>query len=149
MHNTHRIYPVSQKKWIEKIFSTLNFLIMRPSKMSSILEDGLRRLERIKAIDPLPNFGTGFGIADYEDNLNELRACLGSYNTAIAAADQFLTQLKMKEKSTRDMRERILTAIAFIYGKDSDEYVAAGGIRKSERKRPRPRNVSSAPSVEN
>jgi hypothetical protein len=41
---------------------------MRPSKMSSILEDGLRRLERIKAIDPLPNFGTGFGIADYEDN---------------------------------------------------------------------------------
>jgi len=117
--------------------------------MSSILEDGLRRLERIKAIDPLPNFGTGFGIADYEANLNELRACLGSYNTAIAATDQFLTQLKMKEKSTRDMRERILTAIAFIYGKDSDEYVAAGGIRKSERKRPRPRNVSSAPSVEN
>lgn len=117
--------------------------------MSSILEDGLRRLERIKAIDPLPNFGTGFGIADYEANLNELRVCLGSYNTAIAAADQFLTQLKMKEKSTRDMRERILTAIAFIYGKDSDEYVAAGGVRKSERKKRSVKITSSAPMTEN
>ncbi|MBK9564341.1 MAG: hypothetical protein IPO37_03865 [Saprospiraceae bacterium] len=50
---------------------------------------------------------------------------------------------------TRDFRERMLTAIAFIYGKDSDEYVAAGGIRKSERKRPRPRIVSSATGSEN
>lgn len=111
--------------------------------MSPILEDSLRRLERIRAIDPLPNFGTGFSIDDYETSLNELRSILGSYNTSIGAADQLLTQLKMKERSIRDLRERVLTAIAFIYGKDSDEYVAAGGIRKSERKRPRPRNVSS------
>lgn len=122
---------------------------MRPSKMSPTLDDGWRRLERIKAIDPLPNFGTGFGIDDYETNLNELKACLGSYNTSIGAADQYLTQLKMKEKSIRDMRERILTGIAFIYGKDSDEYVAAGGIRKSERKRPRPRNASSTIAAQN
>lgn len=116
---------------------------MRPARMSPILEDSLRRLERIRAIDPLPNFGTGFSIDDYETSLNELRSILGSYNTSIGAADQLLTQLKMKERSIRDLRERVLTAIAFIYGKDSDEYVAAGGIRKSERKRPRPRNVSS------
>lgn len=117
---------------------------MRPTRMSAVLEDSLRRLERIKAIDPPPNFGTGFSIADYEASLNELRSILGSYNTSIGTADQWLTQLKMKEKSIRDMRERILTAIAFIFGKDSDEYVAAGGIRKSERKRPRLRTVSPA-----
>ena len=74
---------------------------------------------------------------------------LGSYNTAIGTVDQLLTQLKMKEKGIRDKRERVLTAIAFIYGKDSDEYVAAGGIRKSERKRPRPRTSSSATGSEN
>lgn len=117
--------------------------------MSAVLEDSLRRLERIKAIDPPPNFGTGFSIADYETSLNELRLVLGSYNTAIGTVDQFLTQLKMKEKGIRDKRERVLTAIAFIYGKDSDEYVAAGGIRKSERKRPRPRTSSSATGSEN
>lgn len=122
---------------------------MRPTRMSPILEDSLRRLERIKAINPPPNFGTGFSIADYETSLNELRSVLGSYNTTIGIADQWLTQLKMKEKSIRDLRERVLTAIAFIYGKDSEEYVAAGGIRKSERKRPRPRIVSSANGLEN
>ncbi len=122
---------------------------MRPTRMSPTLDDGLRRLERIRAIDPLPNFGTGFSISEYETSLNELKTVLGSYNTAIATVDQLLTQLKMKEKSIRDLRERLLTAIAFIYGKDSDEYVAAGGIRKSERKRPRPRIVSSATTAEN
>lgn len=122
---------------------------MRPTRMSAVLEDSLRRLERIKAIDPPPNFGTGFSIADYETSLNELRLVLGSYNTAIGTVDQLLTQLKMKEKGIRDKRERVLTAIAFIYGKDSDEYVAAGGIRKSERKRPRPRTSSSAIGSEN
>jgi hypothetical protein len=122
---------------------------MRPSKMSPTLEDGMRRLERIKAIDPLPNFGTGFSVSDYENNLNELGSILALYNTTIATADQLGTQLKMKEKEIRDKRERALTAIAFIYGKDSDQYVAAGGIRKSERKRRRSKLVSSATGSEN
>jgi hypothetical protein len=122
---------------------------MRPSKMSPTLEDGMRRLERIKAIDPLPNFGTGFSVSDYENNLNDLGSILALYNTTIATADQLGTQLKMKEKEIRDKRERALTAIAFIYGKDSDEYVAAGGIRKSERKRRRSKLVSSATGSEN
>jgi len=122
---------------------------MRPARMSQVLEEGLRRLERIKAIEPLPNFGTGFSIADFETVLKDLNEVLGAYNTSIAAADQLGTQLREKEKKTRDFRERLLTAIAFIYGKDSDEYVAAGGIRKSERKRPRPRNASSATGSEN
>jgi len=122
---------------------------MRPTKMSPTLDDGYRRLERIKAINPPINFGTGFSIADFETDLNDLRLILGNYNTSIGASDQLATQLREKEKSVRDKRERVLTAIAFIYGKDSDEYVAAGGIRKSERKRPRLRNVSSATGTEN
>jgi hypothetical protein len=117
--------------------------------MSSILEDGLRRLERIKAIDPLPNFGTGFSVSDYESNLNELKSILGLYNTTIASADQLAIQLRDKEKEIRDLRERVLTAIAFIYGKDSDEYVAAGGVRKSERKRRASNSVSSATGSQN
>lgn len=36
----------------------------------------------------------------------------------------------------RDYSERILLGVAMKYGKNSDEYEMAGGIRKSERKRP-------------
>ncbi len=122
---------------------------MRPTRTSPFLEDGLRRLERIKAITPLPNFGTGFSLVEYETHLTAHQVALANYNTAVATLDRLLTQLKDFDRMTRDMRERILTAIAFIYGKDSDEYVAAGGIRKSERKRPRPRTASSATGSEN
>lgn len=122
---------------------------MRPARMSQVLEDSLRRLERVMAINPVPNFGTGFSITDFETVLAELSTILGTYNTSIAATDRLGAQLREKEKQARDFRERLLTAIAFIYGKNSDEYVAAGGIRKSERKRPRPRIVSSATGSEN
>lgn len=122
---------------------------MRPTRMSPILEDSLRRLERIKAIIPIPNFGTGFSIADFETVLDDLKTILETYNTSIAATDRLGAQLREKEKQVRDLRERQLIAIAFIYGKDSDEYVTAGGIRKSERKRPRKRNASSATNLEN
>ena len=36
----------------------------------------------------------------------------------------------------RDYSERILLAVAVKYGRDSNEYEMAGGVRKSERKRP-------------
>lgn len=116
---------------------------MRPTKKSISLEDAQRRLERIRAIAPVPDFGTGFSVADFETKVNDLSQTLGSYNTLIAQADQKLTHLRVKEKEIRDYRERLLTAIAFVYGKDSDEYVAAGGIRKSERKRPNSNSSSS------
>jgi len=122
---------------------------MRPNRMSPVLEDSLRRLERVMAINPVPNFGTGFSVADFETVLTDLSTILGAYNTSIAVTDRLGAQLREKEKQARDLRERLLTAIAFIYGKDSDEYVAAGGIRKSERKRPRPRTSSSATGSEN
>lgn len=40
------------------------------------------------------------------------------------------------EKQLRDLSERMLIAVAAKYGKNSYEYEMAGGVRKSERKRP-------------
>lgn len=119
------------------------------TRSSKALEISRRRLERLKSIDPLPDFGTGFSITDFESKINELADQESDYNTARSDVDAKRTSLKKKERELLDYRERILTAIAFVYGKDSEEYVAAGGIRKSERKRPRPRKDSSTPSVEN
>lgn len=122
---------------------------MRPTRTSKTLEIARRRLDRLKSIVPAPNFGTGFTLEDFEAGIEQLAAMETAYNTMVSGADAKLSEIKVHEKQLRDMRERILTAIAFIYGKDSDEYVAAGGIRKSERKRPRSRQGSSPPAVEN
>ena len=122
---------------------------MMVTRSSKALEISRRRLERLKSIEPMPDFGTGFSITDFESKINELADQESDYNTARSDVDAKRTSLKKKERELLDYRERILTAIAFVYGKDSEEYVAAGGIRKSERKRPRPRKDSSTPSVEN
>ena len=119
------------------------------SRTSKALEISRRRLERLKSIVPTPDFGTGFSIADFESKINELAIMQAEYNKARSDLDAQLSSLREEERELLDYRERILTAIAFVYGKDTPQYVAAGGIRKSERKRPRPRNASSTTGSEN
>jgi len=122
---------------------------MRLTRSSATLEIARRRLERLKSITPIPDFGVGFTISDYETEINNLALLEATYNTTVSSLDAQLSEIRVKEKALRDMRERMLSSIAFLYGKDSDEYVAAGGIRKSERKRPRAKMSSSTPNVEN
>jgi hypothetical protein len=122
---------------------------MRLTRSSATLEIARRRLERLKSITPIPDFGVGFTISDYETEINNLALLEATYNTTVSSLDAQLSEMKFKERALRDLRERMLSSIAFLYGKDSDEYVAAGGIRKSERKRPRAKMSSSTPSVEN
>lgn len=54
--------------------------------------------------------------------------------------------MQAAEDRLKDLSERVLLGVATRYGKDSDEYEMAGGIRKSERKRPLRR--AKAESVE-
>jgi len=122
---------------------------MRLTRSSATLEIARRRLERLKSITPIPDFGVGFTISDYETEINNLALLEATYNTTVSSLDAQLSEMKVKERALRDLRERMLSSIAFLYGKDSDEYVAAGGIRKSERKRPRAKMSSSTPNVEN
>ena len=87
-------------------------MIMRPTRSSQALEIARRRLERLQSITPIPDFGTGFSIKDYETAITELASLESEYNTAVSHLDAKLTEIKVKEKAIRDLRERILTAIA-------------------------------------
>lgn len=122
---------------------------MQITRTSKAIEVARRRLERVKSISPPPDFGTGFSIGDFETKINEAESYQAMYNQTRSDLDKQLSNLKIKERELLDWRERLLTAVAFIYGKDSLEYVAAGGVKKSERKRPRPRNNSSSTQSEN
>lgn len=110
---------------------------MKVTRTSKALEMSRRRLERLKSIKPVPDFGVGFSIADFETKINDVANSEADYNMARSEVDSKLSVLKKKERELLDFRERILTAVAFVFGKDSEEYVAAGGVRKSDRKRSR------------
>lgn len=116
---------------------------MRPNKTSSVLKDAKRRLERLKAIQPIPNLGEGFNLQIYETAVNALESLQASYNTKISELDGMSASLKDMERMVRDYRARILAAIAAQFGRNSEEYAAAGGTKLSERKRTTFRQSSS------
>jgi hypothetical protein len=119
------------------------------TRTSRALEVSERRLERLLSIQPPPDFGTGFSLADYAAKIDLVSTMSAEYNGARSIVDAKLTALKKVESELLDYRERILTAVAFMYGKDSEQYVAAGGVRKSEIKRGRSGSSSSNPVAGN
>jgi hypothetical protein len=116
---------------------------MRPNKSSSVLKDAMRRLERLKAIQPVPDLGEGFNLQIYETAVNDLKALEATYNTKISELDGMSASFKDMERMVRDYRVRILAAVAAQYGRNSDEYAAAGGTKLSERKRTTSKRFSS------
>ena len=84
----------------------------------------------------------------YQALVQDVQSKLSAYNTQLSQTDDAANKLHAAEKELRTFSERILTGIAFKYGKDSNEYEMAGGTRKSEIKHPakkKPAAASDAP----
>ena len=97
------------------------------------------RLANLKSISPNLDLGNGLKAETYEAEIDEVYAILEAYNTKLAEADQILNQFNTKEKALRGTSERMLSGVGVKFGYDSDEYEQAGGIRKSERAKPKPK----------
>ena len=110
----------------------------RAKRSSRPLKRAERREASVKSIDENFDLGKGLNAKAYADAIGDLRQRLADYNTALSTIDRLYSQLQEAERTVNDLSEQILLAVAVKYGKDSHEYEMAGGVRKSERKRPRP-----------
>jgi uncharacterized protein YukE len=108
----------------------------RLKKTTSHYDVAVTRLSAIKSIDPKLDLGNGINVETYEKNINELRDKINAYNTLLSQIDAQLNDINATDKELRDYSERMLTGIASKYGKNSNEYEQAGGVKKSERKKP-------------
>ena len=61
----------------------------------------------------------------------------------LSTVDRAIASVEAAEAEVKNLSELMLLGVATKYGKDSYEYEMAGGVRKSERKRPT-RKVSAA-----
>ena len=116
----------------------------RTKKTSPALESAQTRLAALTSIDPKLSLGTGLGISDYDARITSTRQCLDTYNTLLSQVDGAYNEFLAEEASLRDLSERMLAGVAAVYGRDSDEYEKAGGVRKSERKRPVRKTTAAA-----
>ena len=108
----------------------------RKKRTSRMLEKAELRSAGLKAIDPGMNFGDARNMTNLTTQIEQLRTKIDAYNTALAIIDSSKTEIEALEKSLGDLSDQMLIGVAFKYGKDSREYEMAGGVRKSQRKRP-------------
>jgi CII-binding regulator of phage lambda lysogenization HflD len=108
----------------------------RTKKESVILAKAEQRLNGLKSIDATLDLGSGVTVAALQQSVTTLKQTLEDYNQMLSQLDEKLNLVSGQEKALRDLVERCLSGVAARYGKDSSEYEKAGGVRKSERKRP-------------
>jgi hypothetical protein len=104
-------------------------------KGASHYQRAITRLAALKSINPVMDLGNGLTITLYQDAVADLRNKIDDHNTALSLIDEKKNQVHASEKKLKDLSERMLAGVASQFGKDSDEYEKAGGVKKSERKR--------------
>lgn len=107
----------------------------RKRRTSRIVEKAELRVSGLKAIDPNMDFGDNRNLQNMIQLIEQYRAKLNAYNTALIVSDSTKLEMEQLEKSLGELNDKMLIAVAFKYGKDSAEYEMAGGVRKSERVR--------------
>jgi hypothetical protein len=103
---------------------------------SKIVEKAQTRLAAVKSIDPSLDLGNGLSVTTYSSQLEDARIKLEKYNTVLSLVDDAYTDMNSAEKVLAELTERMLIAVAYQYGKNSNEYKMAGGTKKSDRQRP-------------
>jgi hypothetical protein len=115
---------------------------------SIILDRAQSRAAAIITITPAVELGGELTLAAYQASIEEAQTKLNAYNGKLTDADTFRREFEKVERNLADMSDRMLAGIGAIYGKNSVEYAQAGGVKKSERKRPS-RTAASTTEVAN
>ncbi|MGG6270628.1 hypothetical protein ACQ4M3_38755 [Leptolyngbya sp. AN03gr2] len=99
---------------------------------ADLLTKANQRAVSLQSIDPNLDLGRGLTLEAYVSAIDKHKTNLDDYNRAISAMEQLSRAVEESEKTLKDLTERMLLGVGAHYGKDSEEYVMAGGARKSD-----------------
>lgn len=108
----------------------------RQKRSSRILEKAKSRLTGVQSIDEKLAINKKLTAQAYSAHINALSDKLSAYNKALADADALQIEVDKAEDFLADYSEEMLMGVGAEFGKNSAEYERAGGVRKSDRKRP-------------
>jgi len=103
------------------------------------LDKARTRLAGTKSISPDLDLGNGLTNASYEEQIVLTEKSVSRYNTSLSTTDDLYNDAQAQIKKLNDWNSRILIGVASKFTTDSSEYEMAGGVRKSERKKPTPK----------
>lgn len=99
----------------------------RLKRSSPTLEKALRRIAGMQSINPTVDFGNGLSLTEYNKRIQNLQTQLSNYNTLLSTLDEMAGRLSLIEEELRNYSERMLMGVGTYYGKDSLQYLQAGG----------------------
>lgn len=108
----------------------------RKRQQSAEVDKANKRIDGLTSIVPEVELGADLTLTIYRNKIAEVETFTKSYNTLLADVDTALTLLLKSEKELAELSDRMLSGVGSRYGFDSIEYEKAGGVRKSEKKRP-------------
>jgi len=108
---------------------------MRSKKSSRAYDKATKRLAGLKAIDPQLDLGNDMTLTAFEGEIARFEDALRDYNAELSVVDAKMQKVRDAEKKLNEITDRWLSLVGGRFGKDSEEYQKAGGVRKSLRKR--------------
>ncbi|MEH2378306.1 MAG: hypothetical protein V7K27_05280 [Nostoc sp.] len=108
----------------------------RLKRSSTALDKGTRRIAGMRSISETLEFGNGLSLVEYEKRIQTLQAKLSSYNTMLSSVDEAMGQIELLEQDLISYSEKMLMSVRTHYGKNSLQYMQAGGKPRQSHKRP-------------
>ncbi|MDZ8084386.1 MAG: hypothetical protein RMY16_02150 [Nostoc sp. DedQUE12b] len=123
----------------------------RLKRSSTVLDKATRRIAGMRSISETLEFGDGLSLTEYQRRIQTLQTKLSSYNTMLSTLDEAMGQIQLLEEDLSSYSEKMLMSVRTRYGKNSLQYVQAGGKRRKSNKRAsntEPTTSAIAPNVE-
>lgn len=120
--------------------------MVRAKKKSDTIDQTRARLSGMKSIHENLDLGHGCSTKTVEAKLNEATKALEVLNKLKAQTTEAGNDFERIEKELSQLSKKILLGAAMKYSQDSDEYEMVGGVRLSDRKRPKARSAAPAMS---
>jgi hypothetical protein len=116
----------------------------RLKRSSPVLEKATRRMAGMRSISDTLEFGNGLSLADYNVRIQTLQTQLSSYNTMLSTLDEMKGRIALLEQELGSYSEKMLMSVAACYGKDSLQYIQAGGKPRKHASR---QSASATPAI--
>ena len=116
----------------------------RTKRTSISITNAQTRAAALASLGPKLDLGNDLTLEAYIKYIEAVSAMLTAYNTGLSELDGKANELSVAEKNLTDLTSRMLAAVAVKFGRDSEEYAKAGGVRISDRARAKKTPVAAA-----
>jgi len=107
----------------------------RLKRSSTVLDKATLRISGMRSISETLEFSDSLNLAEYEKRIQTLQTKLSSYNTMLSTVDEAVGKIELLEQDLRSYSEKMLMSVATRYGKNSLQYMQAGGKPRKSSKR--------------